>query len=30
VLLDSCHVFAADGEHARRHWPDFYTRPRQG
>lgn len=30
VLLDSCHVFAADGEHARRHWPDFYIRPRQG
>ncbi|WP_342240175.1 DUF2889 domain-containing protein [Inquilinus sp. OTU3971] len=28
VLLDSCHVFAADGDHARRHWPDFYTGPR--
>lgn len=27
ILLDSCHVFAADGEHARRHWPAFYTGP---
>lgn len=27
VLLDSCHVFAADGDHTRRRWPAFYTGP---
>lgn len=26
-LLDTCHVFAADGDHARRHWPAFYKGP---
>lgn len=25
ALLDSCHVFASDGEVARHSWPEFYT-----
>ena len=25
VLLNTCHIFASDGEVARRRWPDHYT-----
>lgn len=28
-LLDMCHMFRSDGEHARRHWPDHYTGDRK-
>ncbi|HEY0836600.1 MAG TPA: DUF2889 domain-containing protein [Azospirillum sp.] len=28
-LLDMCHMFSSDGEHARRHWPDHYTGERK-
>ncbi|WP_029007903.1 DUF2889 domain-containing protein [Azospirillum halopraeferens] len=25
VLLNTCHIFASDGDVVRRHWPDHYT-----
>lgn len=28
-LLDMCHMFRSDGEHARRHWPEHYTGERK-
>jgi hypothetical protein len=29
ALLNSCHVYASDGELVRRRWPDFYTGDRR-
>lgn len=29
ALLNMCHIFASDGEVARRHWPDYYTGPQE-
>lgn len=28
ILLDTCHMLASDSEVTRRHWPDFYTGPK--
>ncbi|WP_207457077.1 DUF2889 domain-containing protein [Azospirillum sp. SYSU D00513] len=30
VLLNTCHMFASDGEVARRRWPEHYTGPDRG